>query len=96
MVSFTSCVVAAAAIAGILASPIENTNATIARLGLVERGGTPSSTGTSGGYYYSWWTDDAADATYTNGDGGSYSIQWSGQNGNLVGGKGWNPGTTSR
>ncbi|KAK1231287.1 hypothetical protein PQX77_005602 [Marasmius sp. AFHP31] len=92
MVSFTSLVLAATAIVGAFASPVEFTNATV----LVERGGTPSSTGTSGGYYYSWWTDNAAQATYTNGGGGQYSLQWSGNNGNLVGGKGWNPGTSSR
>lgn len=56
------------------------------------RSGTASSTGTSGGYYYSFWTDGGADVTYTNGAGGEYSVQWSGD-GNFVGGKGWNPGS---
>ncbi|KAJ8092905.1 hypothetical protein PM082_023539 [Marasmius tenuissimus] len=92
MVSFTSLVLAATVIVGAFASPVEFTNTTV----LVERGGTPSSTGTSGGYYYSWWTDNAAQATYTNGGGGQYTLQWSGNNGNLVGGKGWNPGASSR
>nr|CDS82491.1 glycoside hydrolase family 11 enzyme [uncultured eukaryote] len=59
---------------------------------LVARAGTPSSTGTHNGFYYSFWTDGAGDITYTNGAGGSYSVTWSG-NGNWVGGKGWNPGS---
>jgi len=36
--------------------------------------GTPSSTGYSNRYYYSWWTDSAAQATYANGGGGQYSL----------------------
>ncbi|KAJ7161058.1 glycosyl hydrolases family 11-domain-containing protein [Mycena filopes] len=56
------------------------------------RAGTPSSTGTSNGYFYSFWTDGAGQVTYTNGAGGQYSVQWSGNNGNFVGGKGWMPG----
>jgi len=82
MVSFTSLIAAAFAIAGVVAAPSEL---------LQERGGTPSSTGYHNGFYYSWWTDNGAQATYTNGNAGQYSISWSG-NGNLVGGKGWNPG----
>lgn len=56
------------------------------------QGSTPSSTGISNGYYYSFWTDGASQVTYTNGEGGSYSVQWSGNAGNWVGGKGWSPG----
>ncbi|KAF9038052.1 glycosyl hydrolases family 11-domain-containing protein, partial [Panaeolus papilionaceus] len=93
MVSFkSSLIVAAAAVSGALAMP---TNATEG-FGILEgRSGTPSATGTSNGYYYSWWTDNQGQATYTNGGGGQYSLQWSG-NGNLVGGKGWNPGSNNR
>ncbi|KAJ3093454.1 hypothetical protein HK100_006604 [Physocladia obscura] len=58
---------------------------------LIKRSGTPSSTGYNNGFYYSFWTDGLASATYTNLAGGKYSLTWSG-NGNLVGGKGWNPG----
>ena len=58
---------------------------------LFARGGTPSSTGNHNGFYYSFWTDNGGTVTYTNGNAGSYSVQW--QNcGNFVGGKGWNPG----
>lgn len=93
MVSFSALVLTAVTAAGALAVP---TNATEG-LGLLQaRGGTPSSTGTNNGYYYSWWTDGAAQATYTNYGGGQYNLQWSGNNGNLVGGKGWNPGSNGR
>ncbi|TFK19286.1 xylanase A [Coprinopsis marcescibilis] len=84
-----SLAVAAAAISGSVGSPVDATDASIL-------GGTPSSAGNHGGFYYSWWTDNAAQATYTNLDGGTYSLQWSGNNGNLVGGKGWNPGVSGR
>ncbi|KAJ4321224.1 NAD(P)H-dependent D-xylose reductase (XR) [Fusarium piperis] len=58
---------------------------------LSKRAGTPNSAGTHDGFYYSWWSDGGADATYTNGPGGEYSVKWS-DGGNLVGGKGYNPG----
>ena len=81
MVSFTLLSIISCAVASVFAAPEP----------LSARAGTPSSTGTNNGYYYSFWTDGGADVTYTNGAGGSYSITWSG-NGNFVGGKGWNPG----
>ncbi|KAF5366575.1 hypothetical protein D9758_008916 [Tetrapyrgos nigripes] len=94
MFSLSSIFVTAAAVASVFAMPA--TNGTEGEFfGLVQRAGTPSSTGTSNGFYYSWWTDGAAQATYTNGAGGQYSLSWSGNNGNLVGGKGWNPGTST-
>lgn len=94
MVSFTSLLVAVSAISGVFAAP----NVAVAKRSpgaLSERGGTPSATGTHNGFYFSWWTDNGAQATYTNGPAGQYSITWSG-NGNLVGGKGWMPGTSNR
>lgn len=94
MFSLSRIALFAAAVTGAVALP---TNVTDTEgFGLLARGGTPSSTGNSGGYYYSWWTDNAAQATYTNGGGGQYSLNWSGGNGNLVGGKGWNPGANGR
>jgi len=54
--------------------------------------GTPNEEGTHDGYFFSWWSDGASPATYTNGAGGSYSVDWQ-SGGNLVGGKGWNPGS---
>ncbi|KAG4025246.1 hypothetical protein MFRU_063g00360 [Monilinia fructicola] len=74
------------AVAKVLAYPANST------FELIGRSGTPSSTGTSGGYYYSFWTDGGADVTYTNGALGEYNVRWSGS-GNFVGGKGWNPGS---
>ncbi|KAH7360300.1 family 11 glycosyl hydrolase [Rhexocercosporidium sp. MPI-PUGE-AT-0058] len=87
MVSFTTFFVSTVALtSSVLAFPANVSE-------LVERGGTPSSTGFNNGFYYSWWTDNGAQATYTNGPAGQYSITW-GSGGNLVGGKGWNPGTS--
>jgi len=51
---------------------------------LERRAGTPSSAGYHDGFYYSWWTDNGAYATYTNGPRGQFSISW-GTGGNLVG-----------
>ncbi|KAJ8058041.1 hypothetical protein OCU04_013214 [Sclerotinia nivalis] len=86
MVSYQTLLITLTALAGALAYPANST------FELVDRSGTPSSTGTSGGYYYSFWTDGGAAVTYTNGAGGEYNVQWSGS-GNFVGGKGWNPGS---
>nr|CDS82547.1 glycoside hydrolase family 11 enzyme [uncultured eukaryote] len=90
MISFVSVLLATVAVVGQLATacPIHESDTSSVH----ERSGTPSSTGTNGGYYYSFWTDGGAAVTYTNKAGGEYSVQWSG-NGNFVAGKGWNPGS---
>ena len=93
MVAFSSFILAFSAVAGVLSAPVDES--THPGFSLAPRGGTPSATGTHNGFYYSWWTDGQAQATYTNGPAGQYSVQWSG-NGNLVGGKGWSPGTGNR
>lgn len=90
MVSFSSLITAATAVAGALAAPAEVAKRSPGEL--AERAGTPSSTGTHDGFYYSWWTDGGSDVTYTNGPGGQYTVRWS-SGGNFVGGKGWNPGS---
>ncbi|KAG8818325.1 hypothetical protein FRB91_009675 [Serendipita sp. 411] len=90
MVSWNSLLVACLAVAGVCAEVVERDTET---KDLVARAGTPSSTGTHNGFYYSFWTDGAGTVTYTNGAAGSYSVQWSGNAGNWVGGKGWNPGS---
>ena len=92
MVSFTSFIVACGAIASTLAAPTTELAKRAPAEVLDPRSGTPSSTGTNNGFYYSFWTDGGADVTYTNGNAGTYSVKWSGS-GNFVGGKGWNPGS---
>lgn len=82
MVSFTALIAAVSAVSGVVASPSLGKRQNV----------TPNAEGTHNGYFYSWWSDGSSPATYTNGDGGSYSVTWS-AGGNLVGGKGWNPGT---
>ncbi|KAF3355674.1 hypothetical protein VDGD_05043 [Verticillium dahliae] len=56
---------------------------------------TPNSQGTHGGFFYYWWSDGQSPAAYTNLDGGSYCLRWE-SGGNLIGGKGWSPGTDNR
>ncbi|KAK3685328.1 concanavalin A-like lectin/glucanase domain-containing protein [Podospora appendiculata] len=81
MVSFTSLLLAAAAVTGgALASPLE----------ALKRGIQPG-TGTDNGFFYSFWTDGKGSVDYTNGPAGSYKSKWTNVN-NWVGGKGWNPG----
>ncbi|KAJ5119267.1 putative endo-1-4-beta-xylanase B [Penicillium atrosanguineum] len=82
MVSFTSLIALLSATTGAFAST-----------GDIEKRYSSSSTGTNNGYYYSYWTDGTAEATYSNGDSGEYSVTWSGDVGNFVAGKGWNPGS---
>lgn len=90
MVSFTAIFTAAVAASGAMAAPVTDL-ATRSLGALTARASTPNSQGTHGGCFYSWWSDGGASATYTNLDGGSYSVSWK-TGGNLVGGKGWNPG----
>ncbi|KAF5022837.1 hypothetical protein F66182_5131 [Fusarium sp. NRRL 66182] len=86
MVSLTSWLAAFSALTSVLATPVDS-----APKGAELSKRTPSSTGTHGGYYYSFWTDNPNSVTYTNQNNGQFSVSWGG-NGNFVGGKGWNPG----
>nr|AQQ74915.1 GH11 Xylanase [uncultured bacterium]AWD75436.1 xylanase [uncultured bacterium] len=56
---------------------------------------TSNSTGTHGGYYYSFWKDSGS-ASMNLLDGGRYQSSWNTTTNNWVGGKGWNPGSSSR
>jgi endo-1,4-beta-xylanase len=91
MVAFSSLFFAASAVVGALAAPSDMPGYSV---NLNRRQTlTSSATGTHNGYYFSFWTDGGPNVRYTNGAAGQYSVSWSG-NGNWVGGKGWNPGTS--
>ncbi|KAI0015864.1 xylanase G1 [Xylariomycetidae sp. FL0641] len=85
MVSCKTLLAAAPAILGALAAPADKTTA------MVEKRISGSETGTNNGFYYSFWTDGGASADYENLEGGRYTVNWQ-NGGDLVGGKGWNPG----
>jgi endo-1,4-beta-xylanase len=56
-------------------------------------------TGTNNGFFYSFYLSSGSACMTLTGNygGGNYSTTWSlGTNGNMVAGKGWNPGSTSR
>ncbi|KAK3679248.1 hypothetical protein LTR78_000809 [Recurvomyces mirabilis] len=81
MVSFTSAVIAASVAVQALALPTE----------LVSRS-TANSQGTSGGYFYQFWSDGTGNVQYTNGDAGEYKVTWSNV-GDFTSGKGWKTAT---
>jgi len=87
MVYLSSFLLAIAAAAGALALPAPEAGELVDRQTI-----TSSQTGTNNGFYYSFWTDGGSQS-YTNGPAGEYSVTWSGNNGNFVAGKGWNPGS---
>lgn len=87
MLSYSTILTALVAVTGVVASPAASPFDLVNRQGI-----TPNSAGMHDGYYYSWWSDGASPVTYTNLAGGSYSVDWQ-SGGNLVGGKGWNPGS---
>nr|CDS82509.1 glycoside hydrolase family 11 enzyme [uncultured eukaryote] len=87
MAGFSSLLIAFATLAAVSASE----NATYPNL-FKRQSITSSTTGTSGGYYFSFY-NSAGDVTYTNDDGGEYSVTWTSGSGNFVAGKGWNPGS---
>ncbi|KAF4310155.1 hypothetical protein SLS57_001363 [Botryosphaeria dothidea] len=88
MVSFNTLLLSLTAVAGVFSAPTPEAKELITRQTL-----TTSQTGTSNGYYYSFWTDGTAKVQYTNGAAGRYTVDWSGNVGNWVGGKGWATGS---
>lgn len=97
MVSLTSLLIALAAVAGTaFAGPIPDlevgTSVNVTDSSELLARQTAAGQGTHNGYFYSYWTDGQGQVNYQNGNGGSYSVSWSG-NGNWVGGKGWKPGS---
>lgn len=56
---------------------------------------TSNSTGTNNGFYYTFWKDSGS-ASMSLQAGGRYTSQWTSNTNNWVGGKGWNPGSSSR
>jgi len=52
-------------------------------------------TGTQGGFFYSFWKDTGS-ACMTLGSGGNYDVSWNLGSGNMVVGKGWSTGSSTR
>jgi endo-1,4-beta-xylanase len=52
-------------------------------------------TGTHNGFFYSFWKDTGS-ACMTLGSGGNYDVSWNLGSGNLVVGKGWSTGSSTR
>ena len=46
-------------------------------------------------FFNSFWTDGKSKVTYKNLANGQFTVTWD-RGGNFVGGKGWNPGSTSK
>ncbi|ORY03032.1 thermophilic B-1,4-xylanase from Chaetomium Thermophilum [Clohesyomyces aquaticus] len=74
------------AVAVVFGTPTENTKNGLAPREELSSGAT---------FFNSFWSDGKSKVSYKNLAGGKYSVTW-GEGGNFVGGKGWNPGTTSK
>jgi len=88
MVSFSSLALACTAITTVFAAP----SAELPDFSALAERDTPQGTGTSNGFYYSNWSDGSG-YNYNNLEGGRYTVKWQQGSGNLVVGKGWNPGS---
>ncbi|KIK52683.1 glycoside hydrolase family 11 protein [Collybiopsis luxurians FD-317 M1] len=93
MVFISLATLALAVVTSVYASPVElfdNSTVALGKRSLSD-GGIPGE-GTSNGFFYSVFSDSTVTGTYTNGAAGEYSVTWGGS-GDLVVGKGWNPGS---
>ncbi|KAG6876480.1 hypothetical protein C0992_012827 [Termitomyces sp. T32_za158] len=61
---------------------------------LLRRANVPQGTGYVGNYFYSLWTQSNGGATMDVENGGQYSLTWTTASQNVVGGLGWNPGSS--
>ncbi|CAG7917895.1 unnamed protein product [Penicillium olsonii] len=83
MVSFKSLFVAACAAVSALALPSDVDSRAVI---------TTSQQGTSGGYFFSFWTNGGGSVNYANGASGQYAVSWS-DCGSFTSGKGWATGS---
>ncbi|PVH77638.1 glycoside hydrolase family 11 protein [Cadophora sp. DSE1049] len=87
MVLMSTFALAFSAISAVLAAPSQD----LPNFSELIHRDTPQGTGTNNGFFYSCWSDGGS-FSYNNLEGGRYSVKWSSGSGNLVVGKGWNPG----
>lgn len=85
MVTFSSVFVALTAAVGAFAAPTSG-------VATLDKRAVSPGTGSSNGYFYSFYTDGGGSVTYNNGAAGQYSTQWT-NCGNFVAGKGWSTGS---
>ena len=88
MMSFVDLFMAILVILVVAAAPTGNTH----QKSIEKRQSVRPGTGTSNGFFYSFWKDNAGSVTYSNHAGGGYSVTWNNV-GNFVAGKGWKTGS---
>ncbi|KAH9915585.1 putative endo-1,4-beta-xylanase [Epithele typhae] len=100
MARLFSIILALTAALGVLATPIAEPAATVdesasfdnATMVSFDKRSLGNTQGTNNGYFYTVYSDSGVTGSYSNGGGGSYSVNWGGS-GDMVVGKGWNPGS---
>ena len=95
MVSFSTLLLTARTAVGVLAAPsseIPTKRDAALVTDLTTRQSVQPGEGTNNGYFYSFYNSGGGNVTFTLGSGGSYSTSWT-DDGDFVGGTGWNPGS---